>query len=199
MSRISLVLCGGFHAPHDTEGLQQLCRQSPDLQALLLVVLGHDAPVAPLSAHRLRQSLDDALLRQGLSGSPSPDLILWAFSAGCVGTVALAHHWQRYRGRVRGVFLVDGWGVPWHGSAPLHRLSHDDFTHRSSRWLGAGRADFVAQPGVPHRQLWRSPQTVMGWGEPPPTAPEVAQPWSAADFLVQWTRFYTERSSTEDR
>ncbi|MEY3298117.1 MAG: hypothetical protein RLZZ597_1377 [Cyanobacteriota bacterium] len=192
MSRIILVICSGFHDPDDTEGILQLWRQNPDLKALPLVVLGHDAPWAPLSAHALRQSLDQSLLHQGLEIDPSPDLILWAFSAGCVGAVALAHHWQRYRGRVRGLFLVDGWGVPWQGVAPLHRLSHDNFTHHSSRLLGAGRADFVAQPAVPHRQLWRSPQTVRGLGELPPNAvpPASIQPLSTADFLTQWTRFY---------
>ena len=127
-----------------------------------------------------------------------PDLILWAFSAGGVGAVTMAHHWHRYRGAVRAIFLVDGWGIPWAGNVPCHRLSHDAFTHHSSRLLGAGRADFFAQPAVPHRQLWRSPHRVMGHGHLPP-----APHWSghsggsgpgpvvsAAQFLTEWTKTY---------
>jgi hypothetical protein len=199
MDNIIIGICGGFQAPQDTEGILNLWTQDPMLRVIPALVLGSGESWAPLSAHALRQSLDQALVpikAESLGTNHPPaeeertDLILWAFSAGCVGAVALAHHWQRYRGTVRAIFLVDGWGVPWHGAAQLHRISHDAFTHHSSRLLGAGRADFVAQPAVPHRQLWRSPQTVMGLGEPPPTALGTVQPWSAADFWVQWTRFY---------
>ncbi|MFH7242590.1 MAG: hypothetical protein ACHWZW_07040 [Spirulina sp.] len=232
MDKVIIGICGGFHAPQATEGIFDLWAKDPMLRAIPAMVLGRDGGWAPLSAHALRRSLDQAIhpamnlappstyspprrspstdaartsrnnaLGQGgrdprtstpTAGEGQVDLILWAFSAGCVGAVALAHHWHRYRGNVRALFLVDGWGVPWHGVAPLHRISHDGFTHHSSRWLGAGRADFVAQPAVPHLQLWRSPQTVMGLGQRPPLAATVAssQPWSAADFLIQWTQFY---------
>ena len=181
------------------------------------VVLGHGVPWAPLSAHALRQSLErlengpapsvgkPPLAPAADLGPPGhPDLIVWAFSAGGVGAVALAHHWQRYRGTVRAMFLVDGWGVPWTGLAPLHRLSHDAWTHHSSRLLGAGKADFFAQPAVPHRQLWRSPRRVMGCGPLPPVngagsdSREAEQPHSsvlgeggsAAGFLTAWTKTY---------
>lgn len=223
MDNVLLGICGGFHDPHDTEGVFTLWAKDPTLRSIPARVLGADGLGAPLSAHALRQSLE-SLLRSPLPAPsstfvaqgalPDPvgpqdvdpaqgdgrvDLILWAFSAGCVGAVALAHHWHCYRGRVRAIFLVDGWGVPWTGEAPLHRLSHDSFTHRSSRWLGAGRADFFAQPGVPHRQLWRSPQTVLGMGRLPSSAAaaEPSQPLSAADFLVQWTQFYVLSPQSE--
>lgn len=196
-NRVVLGLCGGFHAPQDTEGMLQISAQDADLGEISAFVLGTAIPWAPLSAHALRQSLDQALsssrpTRPALALPLNPDLILWAFSAGGVGAVALAHHWQRYRGRVRAIFLVDGWGVPWAGAAPLHRISHDSFTHQSSRLLGAGRGNFVADPAVPHLHLWRNPQTVMGWGDCPPTAdpPGGTQPLTAAEFLTQWTRFY---------
>ncbi|MFM7325948.1 MAG: hypothetical protein ACKO4L_13685, partial [Nodosilinea sp.] len=75
----------------------------------------HFSPGAPLAV------LSGAALRRWLEGDDQPargiipaypHLIIWAFSAGCVGAVALAQHWQRYRSGVLALFLVDGWGVP---------------------------------------------------------------------------------------
>ncbi|QQE64792.1 hypothetical protein GFS31_14740 [Leptolyngbya sp. BL0902] len=197
MAQVWLGICGGFHGPEANDGIQALWAAEPAICTLPTVVLGGGVPWAPLSAHALRQSLDCAL-----AASPSghqgrdqgQDLILWAFSAGGVGAVSLAQHWQRYRGRVRAIFLLDGWGIPWVGSAPLHRLSHDAFTHRSSRVLGAGRADFFAQPAVPHLQLWQRPQAVVGQGCLPDSQGQVGpvQTVSAAHFLTQWTVFYAK-------
>lgn len=188
---VLLVLCGGFHPPGDTEALLTLWAKDPTLSRIPAISLGMETPWAPLSAYTLRQSLDQAWGQVPHRAQP-PDLVLWAFSAGCVGAVALAHHWHRYRGTVRAIFLVDGWGVPGVGAFPCHRLSHDAFTHHSSRRLGSGQADFWADPAVPHRQLWRSPQTVTGLGNLPPTSalPPPCQPLSAADFLTAWTMFY---------
>jgi hypothetical protein len=188
---VVLVLCSGFHPPSDTEALLELWAKDPILSRLPAISLGMDVPWAPLSAHTLRQSLDQALGQTSHHAEP-PDLILWAFSAGCVGAMALAHHWHRYRGTVRAIFLVDGLGVPGVGAFPCHRLSHDAFTHHSSRLLGSGQADFWADPAVPHRQLWRSPQTATGRGSLPPTSTLTPpqQPLSAADFLTAWTTFY---------
>lgn len=215
MARVILAICGGFHDPQDTDGVLHLCTEDPDLSAIPTAVLGGGVPWAPLSAHALRQSLDSTDILASRSrvaphseASPSPapqgnpagypDLIIWAFSAGGVGSVAMAHHWQHYRGAVRAMFLVDGWGIPWGGNIPCHRLSHDGFTHRSSRLLGAGRADFFAQPAVPHRQLWRSPHRVMGRGPLPPLTHHSGHSdgsgpgpvVSAAQFLTEWTKTY---------
>lgn len=195
MDRVWLGICGGFHGPEATDGMRTLWASDPVISAIPAVVLGDGVPWAPLSAHALRQSLERARPTSpdlGRGQDPGLDLILWAFSAGGVGAVALAQHWQRYRGRVRAIFLLDGWGVPWAGAAPLHRLSHDAFTHHSSRGLGAGRADFFAQPAVPHLQLWQRPQGVMGQGSLPSSSgqPGTVQRVSAADFLTRWTAFY---------
>lgn len=222
MARVILAICGGFHDPQDTNGVLGLCADDPELSTVPTVVLGHGVPWAPLSAHALRQSLERRdgpapSVRKpplapaadlGQVGHPDraghPELIVWAFSAGGVGAMALAHHWQRYRGTVRAMFLVDGWGIPWTGLAPLHRLSHDAWTHHSSRLLGAGKADFFAQPAVPHHQLWRSPRRVMGCGPLPPVngagsdsraaeqthSSVLGGGVSAASFLTAWTKPY---------
>lgn len=92
---------------------------------------------------------------------------IWlAFSAGVVGAIGAAWGWQLAGGQVRTFIALDGWGVPLYGSFPIHRLSHDRFTHWSSALLGAGSDSFYADPAVEHLDLWRSPATVRGWWIP---------------------------------
>lgn len=90
-------------------------------------------------------------------------LILIGFSAGGVGAMGAAWSWQQQGGIIKALILADGWGVPVLGDFPVHRLSHDRFTHWSSSWLGAGETSFYAEPAVEHLDLWRSPQTAWGW------------------------------------
>jgi len=85
------------------------------------------------------------------------------FSAGGVGAIAAARLWQKQGGMIMGLVAIDGWGVPLGGNFPIHRLSHDAFTHWSSGLLGAGAMGFYADPGVEHLQLWQAPETVWGW------------------------------------
>jgi hypothetical protein len=203
MSPVALVVCGGLHPPGWTAQILATIAADERLSQLPVVTFCPSSPLAVLSARSLRQQLDARLV------TPNPALIIWAFSAGCVGAAALANHWHRYRNPVLALFLVDGWGVPWSGIAPLHRLSHDRFTHTTSRWLGQGTADFVATPAVPHPRLWQSPQTVLGEpgnfslggefprGEEPDTVafPGPGERWeglSAADFLCGWSRYYLD-------
>ncbi|MBW4459259.1 MAG: hypothetical protein KME47_03340 [Nodosilinea sp. WJT8-NPBG4] len=114
-----------------------------------------------------------------------PALIIWAFSAGCVGAVALATHWQRYQAPVLALLMADGWGVPRDPEVPTYRLSHDRTTHHTSRCLGAGDIDFYADPAVPHLHLWQHPQSVVGWA----TAPgKTKERLTAADFLCRRSR-----------
>jgi hypothetical protein len=123
-------------------------------------------------------------------GDVPPALIIWAFSAGCVGAAALATHWHRHRGPVLGLLMVDGWGVPRDPEVLVYRLSHDRTTHDTSRWLGAGDIDFYADPPVPHLHLWQQPQSVAGWAVAPGEAP---QPLTAADFLCLRSRQAIDR------
>jgi hypothetical protein len=89
---------------------------------------------------------------------------IWlAFSAGVVGAIGAAWGWQLASGKVLAFIALDGWGVPLFGNFPIHRLSHDRFTHWSSALLGAGADSFYADPAVEHLDLWRSPSTAWGW------------------------------------
>ncbi|WP_421656938.1 hypothetical protein [Leptothermofonsia sp. ETS-13] len=85
------------------------------------------------------------------------------FSAGVAGAIGAAWGWQWWGGKVKALIALDGWGVPLVGNFPIHRVSHDYFTHWSSALLGAGEDSFYAEPGVEHLDLWRSPHTASGW------------------------------------
>ncbi|MBW4541633.1 MAG: hypothetical protein KME43_21175 [Myxacorys chilensis ATA2-1-KO14] len=92
----------------------------------------------------------------------STPLIFIGFSAGVVGAIAAAHQWHTQGGIIRSLIAIDGWSVPLFGNFPIHRLSHDYFTHWSSALLGSGTDSFYADPPVEHLDLWQSPQTVTG-------------------------------------
>lgn len=64
---------------------------------------------------------------------------------------------------MKALIAVDGWGVPLSGNFPIHRLSHDYFTHWSSALLGSGDDSFYSDPAVEHLAIWRSPHTCQGW------------------------------------
>lgn len=206
LRQIVLLICGGMHAPSSTG--QILATISRDqVLSQQTVVCAPQQGLGVLSPFALRRALHNRAPRSSTpttaalprsSGddfdSPAPGaalenappaLIIWAFSAGCVGAAALATHWHRHRGPVLGLLMVDGWGVPRDPAVPVYRLSHDRTTHDTSRWLGAGEIDFYADPAVPHLHLWQQPQSVMGWAVAPAEAP---QPLTAADFLCLRSR-----------
>lgn len=144
---------------------------------------------APSFAQPKTNNLDSTCLE-----GAAPALIIWAFSAGCVGASALAAHWHRYCGPVLALLMVDGWGVPRDPEVPTYRLSHDRTTHQASRWLGAGDIDFYAEPAVPHLHLWQQPQAVEGWA----TAPgKVGERLTAADFLCLRSRQAIDRYTAD--
>ncbi|MFZ4674086.1 MAG: hypothetical protein ACOYM4_00030 [Nodosilinea sp.] len=175
-----------MHPPSYTDQVLVTLANDPVLSRLGRVVVAPPQPLDVLSAYALRQAVEVAL---GCSSDAAPPrLIIWAFSAGCVGAAALANAWQR-QGSVLALFMVDGWGVPRVPGVPVHRLSHDRMTHDTSRWLGAGDLDFYADPGVPHLQLWQQPQAVEGWALTPGAPPARL---SAADFLCRRSRAYLE-------
>ncbi len=87
-----------------------------------------------------------------------------AFSAGVVGALGVARHLRRTCVPVGGLIAIDGWGVPLTEPFPIHRLSHDAFTHDTSLLLGPdGGEHFYADPDVEHLELWRSPRQAQGW------------------------------------
>ncbi|MBU6228744.1 MAG: hypothetical protein KGQ93_03515 [Cyanobacteria bacterium REEB459] len=196
-----LVVCGGMQHPQDTQAIVRLIRADPGLNQLPLRVFTPESWAAVLSGSSLRGWLT--------SGPAPPRLMIWAFSAGCMGAAALANYWQCHGGEVLALFMVDGWGVPWSQVAPLHRLSHDAFTHTTSNYLGEGVINFVANPAVDHRHLWQSPQLVTGqqiltrqsylfqrWlpglqGLPP------SSDATAANFLCTWSNYHLSRAVSE--
>lgn len=91
------------------------------------------------------------------------DLIVIGFSAGVIGAIAAAWAWQFQGHRLKALIALDGWGVPLGGNFPIHRCSHDYFTHWSSALLGSGTDNFYAEPAVEHLELWGKPAQVTGW------------------------------------
>jgi hypothetical protein len=88
-------------------------------------------------------------------------ILIISFSAGVVGAIAAASIWQSIGGTIRAFIALDGWGVPLYGNFPIHRLSHDAFTHYTSSLLGSGEDSFYADPSVAHETLWRSPHPIQ--------------------------------------
>ncbi|MGG6240331.1 hypothetical protein ACQ4N7_17040 [Nodosilinea sp. AN01ver1] len=186
-----------MHPPSYTE--QMLATMAPDqvLNQLSEVICAPQSSLGVLSPFALRQTLeahlDDTTRSRSTLKTAPPALLIWAFSAGCVGAVALATHWQRHRGPVLALFMVDGWGVPRDPGVPTYRLSHDSVTHSTSRRLGAGDVDFYAEPAVPHLTLWRQPQLVTGWAA---ETGKGSERLSAADFLCRRSRAAIHRYRT---
>nr|WP_238718303.1 hypothetical protein [Petrachloros mirabilis] len=111
----------------------------------------------------LRQSLPQPQSSQTGEGSSSVAIAFLGFSAGVVGALGAAHLWQHQGGQVQCLMALDGWGVPLWGDFPIHRLSHDSWTHWTTGGGQSSTADFYADPAVTHLDLWRAPQRVWGW------------------------------------
>ena len=170
----AIVICPGFHPPALTADFVAQVTTLPLVADWWVVPHDRVAPYDSLAiAHWL------VTHSGGRSPQTAPPLILIGFSAGVVGAVGAAIAWTALGGTVRAVFALDGWGVPAVGNLPLHRLSHDAWTHGTSALLGAGQTSFYADPGVAHLELWRSPQQVVGWA----VTPAATYPCTALEFL----------------
>ncbi|MCG8364640.1 MAG: hypothetical protein MJA27_15080 [Pseudanabaenales cyanobacterium] len=159
---MTVIICPGAHEPKFTESCwQSLVQQQPDLDQAL-VFPSHTQPA--FSAFHLLHFLQQRLISQSnpTPGAAAP-LTFLSFSAGVVGAIGAALTWRQWGGQVQALIALDGWGVPLLGDFPIHRASHDAFTHWSSALLGAGQDSFYADPPVAHLDLWRSPHTVSGW------------------------------------
>jgi hypothetical protein len=189
MLEMSIIICPGIHEPELTEsfrvGLLDVVSNSAIApSANILVYPGKDVLV--LSALHILQ-----FLRDRLSNSLESPIIFISFSAGVVGAIGAAHLWQLLGGRVKAFIAIDGWGVPLHGNFPIHRMSHDYFTHWSSCLLGCGQNNFYAEPAVEHLSIWRSPQIVQGYCVDSPT--EIFPPkgrLTATEFLLMLLKHY---------
>lgn len=160
-----LLICPGFHRVELTQHLVQGLKTLPTLSDLsLLIYPAETIPGAALSGYGIRQFLLTQLGRTtaDISRVPPQPVFFLAFSAGCVGAIATAHHWHSIGGTVGAFFAVDGWGVPLVAPFPVHRLSHDRFTHDTSILLGSDHVDFYADPAVSHLELWSQFSQVQG-------------------------------------
>jgi hypothetical protein len=119
-------------------------------------------------------------------------VIFISFSAGVAGAIGAAWAWELLGGIVKAFIAFDGWGVPLYGKFPIHRVSHDRFTHWSSALLGAGEDSFYADPAIEHLDLWRSPDLCKGWWVHHTVTDklEQAQYTTAAQFVNQMLQFY---------
>ncbi|MEH2064402.1 MAG: hypothetical protein V7K50_19430 [Nostoc sp.] len=201
---MSIIICPGIHEPELTEsfrvGLLDLVSHgaipavsyanAPN-SANILIYPGKDVLV--LSALHILQFLRVSVAhrRYPLTNSPESSIIFISFSAGVVGAIGAAHLWQLLGGCVKAFIAIDGWGVPLQGNFPIHRMSHDYFTHWSSCLLGNGQNNFYADPAVDHLLIWKSPQTVQGcWVD---SSIEIIPPkgrLTAAEFLLMLLKHY---------
>ena len=157
----TVIICPGIHDLHLTQeflqGLQhtEISNLSNSWVDRILIFPAEDYPA--FSAIHILEFL------QRHSEPIATSLVFISFSAGVVGAIGAAWGWQLLGGRVKAFLAFDGWGVPLYGNFPIHRLSHDYFTHWSSALLGAGEDSFYADPAVEHLDFWRSPDVCQGW------------------------------------
>lgn len=162
---MTIVICPGIHAPELTQSfvteLKAAATETSSLNqsyssalAKILVFPADQQP--PYSGfhilHFVQQRCDAA-----------EPLLFLGFSAGVVGAIGAAWSWQSLGKKVKAVIALDGWGVALYGGFPVHRVSHDYFTHWSSSLLGAGESRFYAEPAIAHLHLWQYPHTISGW------------------------------------
>ena len=182
---MTLIICPGIHNSQLTESFLQslanFCEQNLVRDWLIF-------PTSEYPAYASREIWQFLAKKQGKPPQASPVLFL-AFSAGVVGAIGAARFWRSQGGKVKALIALDGWGVPLISNFPLHRISHDYFTHWSSALLGAGADSFYAQPAVSHLDLWRSPHTARGWWI---KAPGCRLHTSAAEFITLLLSKYEE-------
>ena len=176
---MQVVICPGIHPPALTAQFVQVIP--------LPTAWIYPAPEAPaysgghILAFLLRRFYGDAadcygqfdIQRLDIQRMVQTPLLLIGFSAGVVGAITAADLWQALGGRVVALIAVDGWGMPLRAMFPVHRFSHDPFTHWSSALLDEMRLNpteleaesihFYADPPVGHLNLWRAPQVTQGW------------------------------------
>lgn len=190
-----LVICPGVHEPKLTdcflEGLSGIWGVAADRPSQPIV---DRVKIFPAHKYPPFSALDilHFLCSEDLAGE---SLVFVSFSAGVAGAIGAAWMWQQIGGQVGAFFALDGWGVPLGGTFPIHRVSHDRFTHWSSAILGSGGESFYADPPIAHLDLWRNPQTAKGWHVSQTCAGiETTAPTTAAKFLVHLLKQYGVQS-----
>ncbi len=188
---MTIIICPGMQNPASTQSFVSRLfepnanRDDNDHSVNILIFPGNG--LLPLSGFHI---LD--FLHKNINDRLKSPVVFISFSAGVVGAISSACTWQLSGGHVKAFIAIDGWGVPLFGDFPIHRMSHDYFTHWSSSLLGAGDNNFYADPPVDHLQMWENPQNVRGvWvaanGLPP------QKHLNAVDFLHMLLTRYKEK------
>lgn len=156
-------LCPGFHDPALTRSFlnQHHHWLPPTWDDRCWVYPSHQQP--PYSPHHVAQWLQHH--HQTIPQTTTPPPLVWiSFSAGIVGSLAVARQCHRQGQPILGFFALDGWGVPLWADFPLYSLSHDRFSHDTSAILRSGPGPhFYSDPPVSHLDLWVKPHRVWGW------------------------------------
>lgn len=156
MSQSNLVICPGIHSPQLTASfISSISKDFPEKNYSILPTEKYP-PYNPIA-------IDRWLKTHYPSPKNAPPLSFIAFSAGVVGSIGTAIAWQLQGGEIDLFIAFDGWGMPLVGNFPIYRISHDYFTHWSSRLLGGGKNGFYADPALKHLELWQFPHTCSGW------------------------------------
>jgi hypothetical protein len=195
-----IIICPGIHEPALTESFIQAClHQSGESvsnvkQVDILIFPGQG--YLTLSAFHILHFLCDSFGAPSyrLSNKLKSPVMFICFSAGVIGGIGAATAWQLLGGHVQAFIAIDGWGVPLAGNFPIHRLSHDHFTHWTSAYLGMGENNFYAEPAVDHLAMWQSPQSVQGqWVNPSFGFSPPKNYLSASEFLNLLLERYKEK------
>lgn len=185
---MSIFICPGFHLPQLTQSfLQELSLSNSNSTLSVNARIFNAESYTALSAIHILQDLTKAY---GQPCQASPVLFV-SFSAGVLGALGAAWGWELLGGKVKAVIAIDGWGVPLMGNFPIHRLSHDYFTHQTSIVINRPEDSFYADPEATHLQMWRSPSTVTGWATSAVNFP-VRSRCNAAEFILLLLKRYQE-------
>jgi hypothetical protein len=178
-----IIICPGIHEPELTESFIQGCLhqsgKSFSNQKQVDILIFPEQGYLTLSTFHILHFLDNRL-----GNKLKLPLIFICFSAGVIGGIGAATAWQLLGGHIQAFIAIDGWGVPLVGNFPIHRLSHDHYTHWTSAYLGMGENNFYAEPAVDHLTMWQSPQSVQGqWVNPSVGFSPPKNYLSASEFL----------------
>jgi hypothetical protein len=190
---MSVIICPGMHQQNLTESflsdwLSLIADSGISLNVENILVFPEQG-ILTLSAFHILQ-----FLHHSLKNRLESPVIFISFSAGVVGAIIAAMQWQVFGGHVKAFIAIDGWGMPLGGNFPIHRLSHDYFTHWSSASLSSGKDNFYAEPPVDHLSMWRSPQKVMGyWVDSSIKIAPRKNRLNAAEFLALLIKYYEEK------
>ena len=202
---MSIIICPGIHSPQLTDNFVSQCikhimEELGCHNSVELLVLPNRGMLNLSGVYIFKYLYEhlNADFSFSLRNQHTTPLIFISFSAGVLGAIIAAFNWQISGGKIKAFIAMDGWGVPLITSCinfPIHRISHDYFTHWSSRILGIGNNNFYADPFVEHLEMWRSPQVVQGWWvDSPMNESNYNKSLGLIEFLYLLLQEYTKNS-----